>query len=613
MKEMAKYTELANDIVDNVGGKENIVSLTHCVTRLRFNLKDESKANDDILKDMDGVVTVMKTGGQYQVVIGNHVPEVYKEVTEVAGIAAESTNTEKKSMSFKEKFFDLITGIMLPSIALLSASGIIKGLNTIFSITGLYGMDSSYYLLVNAIGDALFFFMPVVLGLNTARKLNVNQFLGLVTGMILCYPAINGIDLTFFGFEMNATYTSSVLPVILIVALEAPLERFFNKVIPDVVKTFIVPILVLLIAIPIGFILIGPLANAVGFLLGDWMQTIIAFSPIVAGIIVGGFWQVFVMLGVHMVLLIPSITALISGTPDSFMPLIAGVSFAQTAVVLAIWLKSKDRKLKNIAFPAWISGIFGVTEPAIYGVTLPRIKMFVLSCIGGAIGGGIIGLLNVKVYTMAGMGIFSLPGAINPETGSMSDLINMVIGIVVAFAISFVAAYILYKDEEVASDKIVEKPLNRKEQIVTPIQGEILPLSKVKDSAFSEGLLGQGFGIEPSEGKVYAPCDGTIMTLFPTKHAIGLISDNGAEVLIHVGLDTVKLDGQYFESHVEQGQHVKQGDLLLTFDIDAIKATGFSVQTPVIITNTQDYVDVVSMVDEEEQLDSGHAALTLII
>jgi PTS system beta-glucosides-specific IIC component len=613
MKEMAKYTELANDIVDNVGGKENIVSLTHCVTRLRFNLKDESKANDDILKDMDGVVTVMKTGGQYQVVIGNHVPEVYKEVTEVAGIAAESTNTEKKSMSFKEKFFDLVTGIMLPSIALLSASGIIKGLNTIFSITGLYGMDSSYYLLINTIGDALFFFMPVVLGLNTARKLNVNQFLGLVTGMILCYPAINGIDLTFFGFEMNATYTSSVLPVILIVALEAPLERFFNKVIPDVVKSFIVPILVLLIAIPIGFVLIGPLANAVGFLLGDWMQTIIAFSPIVAGIIVGGLWQVFVMLGVHMVLMIPSITALISGTPDSFMPLLAGVSFAQTAVVLAIWLKSKDRKLKNIAFPAWISGIFGVTEPAIYGVTLPRIKMFVLSCIGGAIGGGIIGLLNVKVYTMAGMGIFSLPGAINPETGSMSDLINMVIGIVVAFAISFAAAYILYKDEDVASDKIVEKPLNRKEQIVTPIQGEILPLSKVKDSAFSEGLLGQGFGIEPSEGKVYAPCDGTIMTLFPTKHAIGLISDNGAEVLIHVGLDTVKLDGQYFESHVEQGQHVKQGDLLLTFDIDAIKAAGFSVQTPVIITNTQDYVDVVSMVDEEEQLNSGHAALTLII
>lgn len=609
---MAKYTALAKDIVENVGGKENIVALAHCVTRLRFNLKDEGKANDDVLKNMEGVVTVMKTGGQYQVVIGNHVPEVYREVTEAAGITSQSSgSSEKKAMSFKEKFFDLVTGIMLPSIALLSASGIIKGINTILSVTGLYGMDSSYYELMNAIGDAMFFFLPVVLGLNTARKLNVNQFLGLVTGLILCYPAINGIDMNFSGFQMNATYTSSVLPVILIVALEAPLERFFNKVIPDVVKTFIVPILVLLIAIPIGYIVIGPLANMLGFFLGDIMQAIIAFSPIVAGLVVGGFWQVFVMLGVHMMLLIPSITALVSGTPDSFMPLLGSVSFAQTAVVLAIWLKSNDRKLKNIAFPAWISGIFGVTEPAIYGVTLPRIKMFVLSCIGGALGGGITGFLNVKVYTMAGMGIFSLPGAINPETGSMSDLINMVIGIVVAFVVSFIAAYVLYKDD-VLEPKTAEKPLNRKEQIVTPIQGEILPLSEIKDSAFSEGLLGQGFGVEPSEGKVFAPCDGTIMTLFPTKHAIGLISDNGAEVLIHVGLDTVKLDGQYFESHVEKGQHVKQGELLLSFDIAAIKAAGFSVQTPVVITNTQDYVDVVSMVNEKKRFESGHEILTLI-
>jgi PTS system beta-glucosides-specific IIC component len=609
---MAKYTALAKDIVENVGGKENIVALAHCVTRLRFNLKDEGKANDDVLKNMEGVVTVMKTGGQYQVVIGNHVPEVYREVTEVAGIASQSSgSSEKKAMSFKEKFFDLVTGIMLPSIALLSASGIIKGINTILSVTGLYGMDSSYYELMNAIGDAMFFFLPVVLGLNTARKLNVNQFLGLVTGLILCYPAINGIDMNFSGFQMNATYTSSVLPVILIVALEAPLERFFNKVIPDVVKTFIVPILVLLIAIPIGYIVIGPLANMLGFFLGDIMQAIIAFSPIVAGLVVGGFWQVFVMLGVHMMLLIPSITALVSGTPDSFMPLLGSVSFAQTAVVLAIWLKSNDRKLKNIAFPAWISGIFGVTEPAIYGVTLPRIKMFVLSCIGGALGGAITGFLNVKMYTMAGMGIFSLPGAINPETGSMSDLINLVIGIVVAFVVSFIAAYVLYKDD-VLEPKTAEKPLNRKEQIVTPIQGEILPLSEIKDSAFYEGLLGQGFGIEPSEGKVFAPCDGTIMTLFPTKHAIGLISDNGAEVLIHVGLDTVKLDGQYFESHVEKGQHVKQGELLLSFDIAAIKAAGFSVQTPVVITNTQDYVDVVSMVNEKKRFESGHEILTLI-
>ena len=613
---MGKYENLAKQIVKNIGGKDNIISVAHCVTRLRFNLKDEAIANDDVLKNMDGVVTVIKSGGQYQVVIGNHVPDVCKEVRQIAGIADDApASANTKNMGIKERIFDLISGIMLPSIAILSASGIIKGLNTILTVTGVYGSDSSYYVLVNAIGDAMFYFFPVLIGYNTARKLGVNQFVGLLTGLILCYPDINGTPLALFGMEINATYTSTVLPVIFIVALEAPLERFFNKVIPDVIKSFFVPMLVLLIAVPIGYMFIGPAAN----LLGEWIANIISnlveFNPAIAGAVMGGFWQVFVMLGIHMVLLIPSITILISGSPDSFLSLIGPVSFAQTAVVFAIWLKTKDKKLKEIAFPAWITGIFGVTEPAIYGVTLPRVKMFVISCVGGAIGGMLTGMFNVMTYTMAGMGIFSFPGMINPVDGSMSSLINQLIAIGVAMVFSFVATFILYKDDDKATAPTTKEAgtANKREQIATPISGNVISLDEINDSAFAEGLMGKGIAIEPTEGKVFAPCSGTVLTLFPTKHAIGIVSNDGAEVLIHVGMDTVKLDGKYFTSHIEQGQEVKQGDLLVSFDIEKIKAAGFSLQTPIIITNTADYLDVVSLKKSGDATKSGDDILTLVI
>lgn len=613
---MAKYTQLSEDIIKNVGGKENIVSVAHCVTRLRFVLRDESKANDDVLKNMDGVVTVMKAGGQYQVVIGNHVPDVYNEVCKVAGISGEGTEDGEiaPAMSFKDKAFDLITGIMLPSISLLSASGIIKGLNTLFAVLGLYAQDSSYYIFINAIGDAMFYFFPVILGFNTAKKLKVNPFLGMLTGLILCYPTINGTDLTFFGFTMNATYTSSVLPAILIVALEKPIEKFFNKVIPDVVKTFITPLLTLMIAIPIGFIFIGPIANLIGAGLGAVINRIISLSPTIGGIIVGGLWQLLVIFGVHMVLVMPSITNLIAGTPDTFMALLTCASFAQTAVVFAIWLKTKDKKLKNIAFPAWISGIFGVTEPAIYGVTLPRIKMFVISCIGGALGGGIIGFFGVQAYTMAGMGIFMLPEFIDLNSGGFRDLYIVLIAIAISMVFSFILAFIIYHDdveETVIEDENVSKSPRSQELLVSPIPGKIIPLSQVSDGAFAEGILGKGVAIEPTEGKVYAPANGTITSVFPTKHAIGITTDGGSEILIHIGMDTVRLDGQYFDMEVEQGQKVKRGDLLETFDMDAIQKAGYSLQTPVIVTNYTDYLDIIPM--EMGVKPAGSELITLLV
>lgn len=595
---MAKYTELVNNILKNIGGKENIVSVTHCVTRLRFNLKDESIASDEVLKKMDGVVTVMKSAGQYQVVIGNHVPDVYAEVLKQAGISGDEQVASTKKMSLMDKGIDILSGIMMPSIGILCAAGIIKGLVAMGVAFGLLNVDGSWYTLFYAIGDTMFYFFPVILGYNAARKFNMNPYLGLMLGAVLCYPTINGQELVFFGKTLTLTYTSTVLPIIFICAMAAPLERFFKKVIPDVVKTFMVPVAVLLIMVPIGYLLIGPIANLISALLALIVNVVYGISPLLAGLLLGFFWQIIVIFGVHMVVLIPSIINLMQGNPDSIMPLIGVASFAQTGMVFAIWLKTKDKKLKEIAFPAWISGIFGVTEPAIYGVTLPRRKYFIITCLISAIGAAILAVMNVQVYQMAGTGVFSFPGNIAPD-GEMFSFIWMVVIALGAMVVAAIVGLLIYKDEAIDESLEVEELVKQTESILAPMSGTVKPLSLVGDSAFAEGLLGQGIAIEPSDGVVYAPFDGTVVTLFPTKHAIGLISDTGCEILIHIGMDTVKLNGENFESFVEQGASVSKGDKLVSFDIEAIHQAGFSTTTPIIVTNTADYLDVVPVAENE--------------
>ncbi len=594
---MAKYTDLVSNIIINVGGKDNIISLTHCVTRLRFNLKDESIANDDILKNMDGVVTVMKTAGQYQVVIGNHVPDVYAEVLKQADISSDAIVENTKKMSIMDKAIDILSGIMMPSIMVLSASGIIKGFLALFVAFGLLDMNGSWYTLFYAVGDAMFYFFPVILGYNAANKFKLNPYLGLLFGAILCYPSINGQELIFFGKSLTLTYTGTVLPIIFICAAAAPLERALKKVIPDVVKAFMVPAIVLVVMIPIGYLVIGPLANGISALLALFVGTLYGFSPMIAGAFLGFFWQIIVIFGVHMVVLIPSIINLMSGNPDSIMPLLAAASFAQTGMVFAIWFKTKNKKLKQIAFPAWVSGLFGVTEPAIYGVTLPRKKYFIITCIVASVASSIVGALGLQTYQMAGMGIFSYPGAI-PADGNLTTFFTIIAITLGSMVVAALIGLVLYKDEEEVSESvsdIKESLIKETESILSPIQGEFKPLNQIDDVAFSEGLLGQGISIEPSEGVVYAPFNGTIVSLFPTKHAIGIISDSGCELLIHVGMDTVKLNGEHFSSFVNQGDVVKLGDKLLEFDIEKIKEAGYSTITPVIVTNTNDYLDVVAV------------------
>lgn len=592
---MGKYEQLAKDIIKNVGGKENVLSLTHCVTRLRFQLKDEGKANTDVLKNMDGVVTVMQTAGQYQVVIGNHVPDVFKDVCEVAGISGGEGSGEKVKRKFSEAALDIISGIFMPSIGILCASGILKGVNIILDMAGLIPAASGLGQILAGAADAMFWFFPIILGFNAFKKLGGNPYLGMTLGAALCYPALQGVDLNVLGFNVNATYTSTMLPILVMSFIAVPMEKWLNKVVPDVVKTFVVPAVVLFVCVPVGFCLIGPAANEVGAIINNVIQGAYGFSPIVAGILLGFLWQLLVMVGCHVLVVLPMMMGLMAGEPQPLMAVVAFPSFVQTGAVFAIWLKSKNKKLKTIALPAWISGIFGVTEPAIYGVTLPNGKQFILTCVGAGVIGGLSVLLGVSQFTMGGMGVFALPAMIDPANGSGS-IISAVIVAVAAIVIGFIIAFVTYKDKkEAVIENKEEKLVKGREVICSPINGNVLPLSEAKDDAFAQGLLGNGVAIDPADGKVVSPVDGTVMTLFPTKHAIGLVSDNGAEILIHLGMDTVKLDGKYFEAHVKQGDKVKKGDVLVTCDVEDIKAEGYSMITPVIVTNTADYLDVVEM------------------
>lgn len=633
---MGKYEQLAKKIIENVGGRENITSLTHCVTRLRFQLKDESRAKDDVLKNMDGVVTVMKSAGQYQVVIGNHVGDVYADVCAIAGIGESSTTAEppvKKNLF--DAFIDTVSGIFQPILGVMSAAGMLKGLNALFVALGLYASDGGFAVLMNAIGDAMFMYLPIVLGFTSAKKFNMKPYVGLVIGAILCYPAVQSSTLAAAGeplytlftgtvFESSVylevlglpliamDYTSTVMPVILICYLASKCEKAFSKVIPDSLKSFFVPMLTLFVSMMLGFLVIGPVATFASNLIAQGVMAVRSISPLLAGALVGCFWQILVIFGVHWGIIPIYMNNIATMGYDNVMVPFFATTFAQTAVVLAIMIRTKDRKLKSLCVPAAISGFFGITEPAIYGITLPRKLPFIISCIAAAVGGGYYGFMNLKEYIMGGMGIFEFPSFINPQTNSFGDVYVAAIGVVIAMVLAFAMTMIFWKENtdsktEAPEDKGEGKSLPEREEIEKPMAGKVIPLSQVPDPAFSQGILGKGLAIEPSEGLVKAPVSGTVATLFPTKHAIGIVSDSGAEILIHIGMDTVKLDGKYFTAFVKQGDRVYAGQKLVTFDMEQIAAAGYQLVTPVIISNTAMFRDV-----EESGLTDERRFLTII-
>ncbi|WP_338934726.1 beta-glucoside-specific PTS transporter subunit IIABC [Lactobacillus helveticus] len=640
---MAKnYDNLAKTIIQDIGGKDNVNSVVHCATRLRFKLKDEKKANDDALKDTDGVVTVVKAGGQYQVVIGNEVADVYdavlKEVGFPGGGQVPDDDGADDDSSFIDKAVILISGIFTDILAPLSAGGIIKGLVVMCASLGWLSKTSGAYQILYAIGDSIFFFLPVFLGFTAARRFHMNQFIGAAIGATLTYPSMvalassktilstlfkgtafaSEVHTTFFGIPViTMNYSSTVLPVIFTVWFASIIEHWAKKWIPTVVQMFLVPVVTMIIALPVAFIVIGPVMTWVGDAIGAVMQGIYNFSPIVAGILMGALWQVLVIFGVHWGIVAVTTADLAALGYDPILALSCMVCYAQVGIVLAMIKQTKDKKLKETATGAFFSGLFGVTEPAIYGVTLPRRIPFILSCIGGAISGAVIGAFHSVLYMLPSMGIFAIPAYVNPKGGSMTPVIGVVIAGVVAFVSGFILQLLFGKKSvdagynkkqaqkvaeaaneatEVANNPIVaaneDEKLNSSTKLVSPLNGDVKPLSEIKDEVFSSGAMGQGVAIEPSEGVLHAPADGKIALVFPTGHAVGINTTDGAEVLMHIGMDTVNLQGKGFKTLVQEGQEVKAGDPLVEFNIKEIKAAGYEVATPVVVTNSKKYESI---------------------
>lgn len=632
----SKYDGLARIIIQNVGGKSNVISLSHCITRLRFKLRDESKANVNILKETDGIVTVMKSGGQFQVVIGNHVPDVYAVVNEIGGFGGKSyanSSDNGPKMGIGATLIDWISAIFQPTLGVLSAVGIIKGVLALLAFFEILDPSSGTYGILYSVADGFFYFLPIILGITAAVKFGGDKFIGMAIGSALCYPAMvnlssgEALGVLFQGtmFETNyfseflgipvlipaSGYPSSVVPIVLTVYFAVKIEKAWKKVIPDVVKKFLVPAFTLIIIVPLTFLLIGPIATFLSSIIGAVFSSAYGFSGLLAGLLLGAVWQVLVIFGLHWgIIPLVIINFSMHGSDFVLSPYFAA-SFAQSMVVLAIFFKTKDKKLKEIALPAFISGMFGVTEPAIYGITLPKKKPFIISCIAASVGGGIIGLMGVKSYMMGGLGLFGLPSFINPETNSATDMVWIIIATLVAMALGFILTYITYKDDDmthVSGNKT--RNTEKKDSVFSPLKGDVKRLNEIEDEAFSTGALGQGIAILPSEGKVYAPCNGMIASFFPTGHAIGITSDNGAEILIHIGIDTIKMEGDGFTPKVKQGDRVEKGQLLLEFDMDKIKREGYSLITPIIITNTMDYSDVIST--DTRSIAVGDSIITLL-
>lgn len=603
-----EYKALAQDILSRVGGKENIVSLVHCATRLRFKLKENKKADAEGLKMNPGVIMVVESGGQFQVVIGNHVHDVWQAVRSEAGLTDDSepvAETGEKT-SVLGQIIDVVSGIFTPFIGVLAASGILKGMLALAVVCGWLAPQQATYQIWFAASDALFFFFPLFLGYTAGKKFGGNPFITMVIGGALTHPLmiqafeasqVSGAGAThFLGIPVTfINYSSSVIPIILASWASCWLERRSNAVLPPAMKNFFTPAICLAVVVPLTFLAIGPVATWLSQLLAHGYQIIYAVAPWLAGAAMGALWQVCVIFGLHWGLVPLMINNLAVLGQDSMLPMLLPAVMGQVGAALGIFLRSRDARQKVLAGSAISAGIFGVTEPAIYGLNLPLRRPFIFGCVAGAVGGAIVGFSNSHVYSFGFANIFTLAQMIPPQ-GIDATLWGGAIGIVAALVISCVLTFVAGMPKSSAREAAVVTAPAGENDILAPMSGSVLALDQVPDGTFASGLLGQGVAIIPAIGKVIAPFSGEVASLFQTKHAIGLLSDSGIELLIHVGIDTVKLNGEPFTAHVKEGDRVQAGDLLLEFDRQAILDAGYDLATPIIISNSDGYrsVDIVS-------------------
>ena len=595
------YSVTAKELIKKLGGEKNVDSLTHCMTRLRFVLKDESGIDDKAVENIPGVMGIMKKGGQYQVIIGNNVAKCYSEINKLYGFSdTASSNGKKVKRNPVTVALDFISGCMTPMIPAIIAGGLIKVLLVVLgpSLLNVISATGDTYIIMNAIGDAAFYFLPVFIAVTASKKLGCNTYLAIMVAAMLLYPDLITLlggeaPTKLFGFipVIHGSYSSSVIPAMLATILLKYVEKLVDKITPEWSKNFLKPLLIVLITAPITLCLLAPLGLVIGNGLQFVLNYIYNFAPWLAMALFAAFMPFIVMTGMHWAFVPAALLAISNpGYELMLLPAMLASNIAQAGATFAVAVKTKDSKMRQIAIPAGISALLaGVTEPAMYGVTLKLKKPMYAACIAGGVGGVIMGIVKLKAYAFATPCLTAIVQFISPDGGK-----NMLFACIIAalsFVLSFVLALIMTKNKAETTEETSSQKAEGSADltIANPVSGEVIALSEVNDATFSSGVLGEGYAVIPTEGKVTAPFDGKVETLMDTHHALGLVSNSGIEMLIHVGLETVTLNGKYFTPKVAEGDSFKKGDVLLTFDLEAIKKEGYDTTTPVVVSNADDY------------------------
>lgn len=601
------YHKTATELLKELGGNDNITNVTHCATRLRFILKDESIVNKDKVAKIPGVITTVQAGGQFQVVIGNHVKDAYEHMIKMVTIDEEAAKgTGNKKVGIVSRIIDVISAIFAPFLYTLAACGILQGILGVLVALNAIDTAGGTYQILNFISWTAFTFLPVLIAVTASKKFGVNTFIALVIACALVCPdyiaMVNAAKPVYFlGMKVQLlSYTSSVIPIILSIWIASYVQKFFDKYLPIVIRNLFTPMFTIAIMVPLTLLAFGPIGNTIGGAIGGIYNTLYNLSPIVAGLVVGGLWEVLVIFGVHWGITPVTVGNYANLGYDTFTGLQASAVFSQAGATFGVFLKTKNKDMKGVSASAAITGLFGITEPAIYGVNLRLKKPMICGCIAGAVGGAIGGAFHAVSWSYNMPGIATLPAYF--KAGHLTPFIGLVISIVVAFVLGAVLTYIVgFEDEADDETKEIETLNETTEtngeaasEFVAPVTGNVIPVNQVKDEAFASEAMGKGVGIEPENGKVYAPFDGNVDAVFPTGHLVGLSDGNGAEVLIHIGVDTVKLEGKGFTTYVSQGDKVKKGDLLVEFDVELLKKEGYDTTVMFITTDTSKDVQVLS-------------------
>ncbi|MET3559024.1 PTS system beta-glucosides-specific IIC component [Streptococcus rupicaprae] len=597
---MQKYELLARELLQAVGGEGNVQQVSHCLTRLRFRLKDDSLVDKTYLEAHPDALALVQAGGQFQIVIGHHVADVYAKLLEISSLKDKTDRAKRDSGNLWDNFIGVVSAVFQPSMGVLVATSMIKGIVAILTFYGFTAENSGVYVLLEATGDGFSQFLPIVLAINATSYFRLHLFTGVALAAALLYPSLNlAQELpNFLGFPISLPpggYYQTVLPIIIAVWFASIVEGWLKKVVPDMVKVFLVPFLTLIVTVPLTLLILGPISITLSNGVGMFFQGLYHFSPILLGLVLGGLWQVLVLFGLHWGL-IPIMT--IQMEQQGFSPLLAiitFVSFSQLGTVLAIILKTKDKHKRRMGFPTALSALFGVTEPAIYGLSLPLRFPFWASNLGGAIQGAYIGWTATHSFTMGGLGIFALANFVDPKGQDLANLLQAIVAMLIATASGFLLTYWMrFPDSNEATDlgESTQRLVHHSATISSPLGGQVIPLEEMPDPVFASGTFGKGLAIRPDQGILFSPVHGQVTSLFPTQHAIGLISEEGVELLIHIGIDTVQAQGQGFIASVSVGDTIELGQVLIQFDQQSLESQGFDLTTAVVITNGGTYLDI---------------------